>query len=187
MLEINVFLTLLCLWLFVFLNNKFLKVAKINKIRYQVFALRDELALLAMRGEVDPAGKEYKTLRYMMNGSIKALGTFSLVSFVRFSISLFRDKELQKRLDRISSKLTGHGNTKFRDIVLRYFKIMHSTFDKNTWLLMRFILPLFILLMLPFVETRRIFKQKAETLELTDKNFESRINQLTPAECGQLA
>lgn len=181
MLQINLFLTLLCLWLFIYLNNKFLRVCRINKVRFQLFALRDSLAVLAMRGAVDQAGDEYKTLRHMINESIRVLDTFSIVSFLKYSIFLAEDKALQKRLDKIVTSLQQYGNKEFREIVFQYFKIMQSTFDSHTWFLMNIFLPLIILIMSPFVMTKRLFKQKADSLEAVDQYFEKRTNQLLAA------
>lgn len=178
MLEINLLLTLLCIWLFMFLNNKFLKVARTNKIRYQLFALRDELAILAMKGAITPEGMEYLTLRDMINGSIKALGSFSIVRFVRFSVSLYRDQDLQKRLDKILVSLARHENREFRDIVFKYFNIMHTTFGKNIRLFMRVLLPIMMVIAFPLKVLKNMFKERAETLRTVNMYFEEKANQI---------
>ncbi len=180
MLQINLFLTLLCLWLFVYLNNKFLRISRINGVRFQLFALRDRLALIAMKGDIDQSGDEYKTLRHMVNASIKVLDSFSIVSFLKHSIHISQDKELQKRLNKIIYSLEKHGNKDFREIVFQYFKIMITTFDSHTRFLMKVFLPMVIVLMTPFVVWKKICKQKADSLQAAEQYFEKTANKLIP-------
>jgi hypothetical protein len=178
MLQINLFLTLLCLWLFVYLNNKFLRISRINRVRFQLFALRDRLAVLAMKGEIDQSGDEYKTLRHMVNESIKVLDSFSIVSFLKHIVQISQDKELQKRLSKIISSLEGHGNKDFREIVFQYFKIMRTTFDSHTRFLMKVFLPMIIILVSPIVVWKKMCKQKADSLQAAEQYFEKTASQL---------
>ena len=181
MIQINLFLTLLCLWLFVYLNNKFLKVTRINRVRFQLFALRDRLAVLAMKSDIDKSGDEYKTLRHMVNESIKVLDSFSIVTFLKHYIHISQDKELQKRLNKIIGSLEGHCNQDFREIVFQYFKIMKTTFEGHTRFLMKVFLPIVIVLMTPFVVWKKMCKQKADSLQAAEQYFEKTANKLLAA------
>ena len=45
----NILLTVACIWLAMYLNYSFLRVARINNVRFKIFELRDKLAFLALR------------------------------------------------------------------------------------------------------------------------------------------
>jgi hypothetical protein len=108
--------------------NRFYWGAKIDKARFRLFALRDRLAILAMKGEVEFKSEEYDLMMRLLNKSIKTLGTFSVVSFVRSMTSNHRDQERESKIMREVS-LKKHDHEEFREVAVEYYKVIGETYN----------------------------------------------------------
>ena len=86
MLAINFIIACLSLWLIMLINYHFLQPALKNQQRFKLYKLRDELSLLAMRGELDENSDEYLTLIKLINNAIRATGSFQVIDYLKFNI-----------------------------------------------------------------------------------------------------
>ncbi len=176
MLVFNILLTVLCIWLIMYLNYTFLRVARINKFRFKIFALRDELAFLALRNKIDHKSSEYSTLIYLMNGSVNVLNEFSIIDFMRFLVKFYTDKELQNKMDDIMNNLNLNDST-YREIVHNYFATMQEMLDKHTKILRFFFFPILRIILFPIKVWEEKVKDKSKLIDDISAQFEHRIQQ----------
>lgn len=176
MFAFNILLTIACIWVAMYLNYTFLRVGRMNRVRFQIFALRDQLAFLAMRGKINHDSLEYSTLNYLMNRSVIILDKFSVVDFMKWLVYVYTDKELQKKVDRIMSNLK-HNDSTYREIVHNYFAIMHRTLNKHTRILKFLLIPVLLVLFLPIKVWKEKVKDKSKLIDDIDSCLEERMQQ----------
>ncbi|MBC8553698.1 MAG: hypothetical protein H8D23_29135 [Candidatus Brocadiales bacterium] len=174
----NILLTVACIWLAMYLNYSFLRVARINNVRFKIFELRDKLAFLALRNKIDHTSSEYSTLIYLMNSSIHILNQFSFVDFMKFLVTFYSDKELQHKMDDIMDNLK-HNDSTYREIVHNYFAIMHKMLDQHTRILRWFFVPALLIIFFPIKVWQEKVKDKSKLIDNINSQFEQRIQQAT--------
>lgn len=176
MLTFNILLTILCIWLAMYLNYNFLRVARINSIRFKIFSLRDRLAFLAMEGKINHESLEYSTLIYLMNRSVIILDQFSIVDFMKWLVTFYADKELQKKVDQIMKNLK-HTDSDYRAIVHNYFEIMHDMLNKHTRILKWVLIPVLLVLFIPIKVLKEKVEDKSKLINDIGSCLEQRIQQ----------
>lgn len=137
----NIILTLVTVWLLMYINNKYLLPLRFNEDRFKLFALRDSLAILAMKDKIPIESPEYLTLNYILNISIKSLSDFSLVNFLNTIYNLNTNKQIEEEIDSIISNLKVD-NTEYLRILNEYFNVMKLTLEKQTRVLRYILFPL---------------------------------------------
>lgn len=80
----NFTIALLSVWACSYIYAKHYKPAKIINYRFRLYALRDRLTLLVMRGIIDKDSVEYDILLRLINAAIVSVGTFRVTDFLRF-------------------------------------------------------------------------------------------------------
>jgi len=145
MLYFNLILTLICFWLIFRINSLFIQPARWNRYRFRLFELRDNLALLAMRGEIEEQSDEYITLMSMLNKAVNETSKFKAVKFLRFLIEIKKNKELQQKLNDIVSKMSSE-NKEYQAILHGYFETVHKMFKDQTKSFYWFVPPLIFML-----------------------------------------
>jgi hypothetical protein len=163
MLWFNAMLTLICIWIAMYLNNNFLRVARLNKVRFKLFALRDELAFLAMQGEVKEDGLEYETLMKMLNGAINIMDHFSVIDFLKFLVATYQDEQLQDNINAIFKKIDHH-NEKYKVIVRNFFTTMGCMLDRHTRII-RMLLPILLICFYPFHVLKTNIDKKSKLIK----------------------
>lgn len=158
MIAFNFFLTCICLWLILAINYRYLQPAVRNRKRFRLYRLRDELSLLAMRGEFDERSLEYRVLLYLINGAINAADTFKVTDFFRFLIGL-RNADIQNKLDSVKRSLSTTRNNDYCRIAYESFAVIHEMFIADTRTLRYFVVP-FVLPLLSVPAFFRIRKPK---------------------------
>ena len=146
MIVINIVITLLSLWLIVFLNNSDLQPALKNRERFKLYKLRDELSILAMAGELDENTEEYITLLSLINSSIFATGSFKVTDFLKYVFRIHKDKEIREKIERIINNIIKTDNEKYCKIAGKYFSVMHRIIRRDTFVLRAAFFPIMILL-----------------------------------------
>jgi len=145
MLFFNLFLTLICLWGILRINSLFIQPARWNKYRFKLFELRDDLALLAMRGEIEEKSDEYQTLVAMLNKAVNETSKFKAISFLRFLSEIKRNKELQQKINTIMDKISSE-NQKYQAVLHNYFETVHAMFKDQTKSFYLFVPPIIFVL-----------------------------------------
>ncbi len=153
MIIFNVALSIVCLWLFLWLNHFYFRPAKVNSYRFELFALRDKLAILAMKGQVDEKDKDYRLLINLLNTSISVMADFSIFHYLRVMYEITHNQKTQDDIKRMSKNLRNHNNAEFSNIARQYFDISHRVFHSNTRLLRWSVIPVLsvVLMLLKFV------------------------------------
>lgn len=120
-------------------DHYFLQPALRSKSRFRLFRLRDELSLLAMKGDVDESSQEYILLMTMINNSIRASKSFRVTVFVRHVVQFARDKQINNDIKKISSIINGSDHAEYCRIASDYFETMHKLLDADTRSLVLFL------------------------------------------------
>ena len=141
----NIVLTLVCLWLCMWINHSYFRPACMNSHRFKLFALRDELALLAMGGHLSENDNDYKTLMGLLNTSIAAMEDFSVIKFLKIMKTIVYDSKVSDQVNRLVDNLKSHQNEEFANIARKYFEINYKVFLYNTWPIRVTIIPLLYL------------------------------------------
>ena len=139
----NSILSLLILWLVLYINRKFIYKTRINKQRFKLFALRDELTILAMKKEIDYNSKEYQFLLNNLNSLIKITGNFQIFDFLKYLILNYDDKETLKKKKNIEKLIKFHSE-ELNKILHEYYKIMNIIMERHLRLFMRIFVALMI-------------------------------------------
>ena len=105
MVMVNLFIFLICVWVAMVINSKFLRPAILNRKRFAVYELRDRLAILAMKGVIDQKSEEYITLSRLMNNCLSSTKGFSITHFLRVQSKIITDERLREHLDSILKKI----------------------------------------------------------------------------------
>ena len=132
MLFFNFIITVFSLWLIIHLNHKYLQPALKNKDRFKLYRLRDDLSLLAMRGEIDETCKEYLMLLFLINSSIRATSSFKVTDFLRFVFRMHKDEDVKKQIRQVSNRLKSHENPKYCKIASSFFLVMQGILRRDT-------------------------------------------------------
>ncbi len=183
MLLLNLAIALLCLWLIVTINNKYLQPAIKNIERFKLYKLRDDLSILAMSSELDESSEEYVTLIALINSSIRATGSFKVTDFLRFVFFMHKDKEMHKKIERIMGNLKKTDNPKYCKIASEYFSVMHNILRRDTVVLRFAFFPLMIaiaaLISLSKVSGRpqSIVNNKRRAIDSIDSELDDYSNQ----------
>jgi hypothetical protein len=156
-----------------YLNNNFLRVARLNKVRFKLFALRDDLALLAMRGLVKEDGIEYRTLTRMLNESIKIMGHFSIIDFLKYVVAIHKDEKLRDNMNSILKKIEHH-NIEYKVIVHEYFYTMNFMLHKHLRIL-RIVLPILMICVSLFSLLRAIVVEKARIIQDVELEYKEKL------------
>jgi len=159
-----------------YLNRYCLRIARIDKVRFKLFELRDNLAMLRMKGTINSNNTEYKTLMDLLNKSINTLDEFSLVEFLRFLISISQDRALQLRLRAMTESLERHKDGDFCKIVHSFFSTMHDMLNRHTRLLRLVIIPVLLFVLYPVNVWKVVVEKKAKQIDEIDEGFEHMIS-----------
>jgi len=146
MIIFNFIVAVICLWLIVVINNRYLQPTLKNRYRFKLYKLRDELSLLAMKGELSESSEEYITLLRLLNSSISVTSSFKVTDFLRFTFTMYKDKDLHKRIERIKRNLSKTDNAIYCRIASDYFSVMHKILRKDTRILRFAFFPIMICL-----------------------------------------
>jgi len=139
----NSILLLLTLWFALYVNRNFIYKTRINKQRFKLFALRDELTILAMKGEIDYHSKEYQFLLKSLNSLIKITGNFQISDFLKYLISNYDNKKPQEKVKKIKKSIETHSDG-LNKIWIEYYKVMNAIMERHLRLFMRIFLMLII-------------------------------------------
>lgn len=140
---VNVFILTVCVWLAMFINSNFLRPAILNKKRFTLYELRDELSLLAMKGLVSEDSEEYVTLMVLINRSIASTKDFRITKFLHIQSKVVSDKKLRKHIENILSKVRDHKMPdEYQRIVSSYFDAARDLYRHKTWILVQLLTPL---------------------------------------------
>lgn len=132
MFTINILISLITIWFFMYLNQKYLIPLKFDIFRFKLFALRDELAILAMKRKILPTSTEYITLNKLINSSICSLSNFKLSIFLKILHQISKSGRIKKETELILNGITKYDNKEFQNIVHRYFEIILDFIHKQT-------------------------------------------------------
>jgi len=176
MLFLNILLSILCVWLIMYLNTNYLKIARLSKVRFKLFNLRDDLAILAMQGNVESNCVEYRTLMDLLNGSISILEKFSIINFLRYLVTMHKDKNIQRKIEQVMQSL-GHKNNDYKAIVHKFFEIMHQMLDKHTRFFRVVIFPILLFIFSPFKFLKTPVKNRSDLICEVDLSLEKRMQQ----------
>lgn len=80
----NAFILIFSLWFILYTNRNFIYKTRINRRRFKLFSLRDELTILAMKGHADYQSEEYQFLLKSLNALIRITGDFHVTDFLKF-------------------------------------------------------------------------------------------------------
>nr|WP_320048727.1 hypothetical protein [uncultured Desulfuromonas sp.] len=190
MIYFNIIITLLCLWIGLWLNHYYLRPAKVNKNRFELFALRDQLAIMAMKKQISEEDKDYKLMLKLLNTSIKAMDDFSILRYLKVMYVLTTQQKVQDEIEHMVKNLKEHKNPELSIIAKKYFYVSRKAFIANTKFLRTTIIPLlslfilFLSLISKTIDSRwpeRIFTKltvKRENYYAIDSNLEDRIKDL---------
>lgn len=131
MLYFNLILTLVCFWIVLRINSLFIQPAIWNRHRFNLFALRDNLAVLAMRGIISEKSEEYVTLMAMLNKAVHETNKFKTINFLRFLIAVKKNEKLQEKISNIFEKIN-HEDVEYQAILHKYFATVHEIFKLQT-------------------------------------------------------
>ena len=131
---INILIVVLCVWATMYANNKLLQPALIDRYRFKLFALRDELALLAMSGRIAPDSTEYSAICSLINSTIKRAKNIEPICFIQFLLQVKAGK-LDSSFEEISRLADELQDAGVKNIVNEYFEITFKIFRFNTLLI----------------------------------------------------
>lgn len=124
----NGLLSLLSLWFILYTNRKFIYKTRINKQRFKLFALRDELTILAMKGHVNYNSNEYRFLLDSLNSLISITGDFHVTDFLKFIATV--SPHSFNEVDKIEEKLKKDTNG-LHLIWVRYYQVMNQIMSRH--------------------------------------------------------
>ncbi len=137
----NSILLLLSIWFILYVNLNFIYKTRINKKRFKLFALRDELSLLAMQGEVDYNSKEYQLVLNSLNGLIKITGDFKISDFLTYIVKNFDDRKNREVIEQTSQKLEKK-NHALNDIWIQFSIVTNNIMSRHLRLFIMFLVSL---------------------------------------------
>lgn len=131
MLLFNFIISLGCLWIILRINSLFIQPARWNKNRFKLFKLRDELAILAMSGQISEKSDEYITLMTLLNSSVHETSKFRTVPFLRFLQKVRKSNKVDDLVDNVLKKCASENND-YIVILNGYYSVMHRMFRRQT-------------------------------------------------------
>jgi hypothetical protein len=172
MLLFNLVVTLICFWVIFKINTSFIQPARWNRYRFRLFELRDNLALLAMKGQISEKSDEYIALMSMFNRAVNETNKFQAVRFLRFLHTVKSNKKLQGRIEEILRKMDSE-NKEYQSILRGYFEVVHRMFMVQTKSFYRIAPPLiFVLGCCNFLaSTTSSLRKKLELVDKIDDDF----------------
>lgn len=138
---LNCLVILFCVWVVIFMNNKVFQSALVDRHRFKLFALRDRLALAAMRGDIDQNSVGYGALCSIINATIRQAKAVEPIAITQFVLQIKND-QLEYNFDTITSMAEGITCDEFDDILGEYFSITWKLFMFNTLFLRLTIVPI---------------------------------------------
>lgn len=148
----NIIITLTSLWVMARVYKKFIVPSNYNLYRFKLFQLRDDLALVAMRGEIAENDKTYRLLMMLLNTSIRALDDFSVVNYVKLLMQMNRDGGLKQKVDGLVNKLENSESEDIKNITKQYFEISNEILRKHTRGMRLFVVPTLKVFVLPLLK-----------------------------------
>lgn len=137
MIVVNITFTIICAFILAYLG-RLSRNTSLNQQRFKLYKLRDDLAVLAMQGKMNPKCEEFTFLLTVINSSIKQLGNFSIVTYLKFLASSFRkDEKLSSIIHRMESIELGE----YQFILAEFKSITSYIFFKQTRLFRFTLLP----------------------------------------------
>ncbi len=159
---VNFLIASISIWLIVIINNNYLQPALKNRYRFKLYKLRDELSVLAMKGELNENSEEYFTLIELLNSAIRATGSFKVTDFLRFVFRLHRDEEVRRKIESIKTNLSRTSNPEYCRIARDFFLIMHDILSSDTRILRQVFFPVLLFLTASLVLLNLSSKPKAK-------------------------
>ena len=142
----NFIITIISLWIIFYVYNQFIRQVSMDSNRFKLFAMRDELAILAMKGVISASSKEYKTFIELLNESINALGSFNIIVFLKALKRAILDDDVRKKSKTIFESFSKQDD-EFKKIFQDYCELMAKIIEDYTWLFRHVFFPItFILL-----------------------------------------
>lgn len=139
----NLFISVISVWVAMFVSARFLRPAILNKKRFALYELRDRLALLAMKGVIVEDSEEYITLSRLMNGQIKSTKDFRITRFLHNQYQVVTNKKLQAHLESILVKIRNEKMPEqYRSLVVEFFENSKNIYQHKTWLFRALLTPL---------------------------------------------
>ncbi|MDX9963546.1 hypothetical protein [Desulfobacter postgatei] len=119
----NSFVLIFSLWFILYTNRNFIYKTRINRRRFKLFALRDELTILAMKGHADYNSEEYQFLLKSLNSLIRITGDFHVTDFLKFiaTVSPSSFNEIYKIEEKLNKETNG-----LHLIWVRYCQVMNQ-------------------------------------------------------------
>jgi len=142
----NFIILFISVWIILYTNRNFIYKTRINKKRFRLFSLRDDLTLLVMAGKVEYNSKEYQYLLHSLNSVIKITGDFQISDFLKFLITQYNNDEIEEKLDKID-KAVEVQSKEFKVIWVEYHMVMGNIMSKHLRLLVGFVTMLASLLL----------------------------------------
>ena len=166
----NLFTALVCVWIAMIINSKFLRPAILNKKRFAIYELRDQLALLAMKGVIDEKSEEFVTLLKLMNITIASTKDFRITRYVKLQSEIIADKKLRTHLESILLKIKSEKMpNEYRVIVSGFFEVAHDIYKHKIWMLRNLLAPLIVLATLLGHVIKNAMKLKSFLVRQRDK------------------
>ncbi len=182
MLEVNITAAIVSLLIIYFVNCKFILSALWNKKLFKLFALRDRLAMLAMKREIDEDSEEYETLMRLLNTALKETRHFEVMTFIRFLREFKEDKNLQKKLDEIFARIEKSGG-EYKKIFYGFYwalgDILHTQTRALSGILSVILHILNLVKLLPQLKPH--LQDRQDELFSLGEDFERRKKELRPA------
>lgn len=144
MLAVNFLIAGVSIWLIMVINNNYLQPALKNRSRFRIYKLRDELSLLAMKGELDEESEEYTTLIDLINSAIGVTSSFKVTDFLRFAFYLHKNEEIRRKIEAIKQNLNGTDNPEYCRVARDFFQIMQNILRSDTRILRHVFFPVLL-------------------------------------------
>ena len=140
MILFNSVIILLCCWLLMYANLNIRIKNKYDVFRFRLFAVRDALAIHAMKGEIDEKSQEYLLFCKVINSALRTVEKQDFISFVRFINRIRMNPELQEELAKDQSCFK-NGKSKILDELLKdFYIIMLDILNYNTGILVKMLI-----------------------------------------------
>lgn len=142
----NISITLVSIWIALYINAQFIRPAIMNKKRFALFSLRDRLLLLAMTGEIQEHSEEYLTLIKLINSTLSSTKNFRITRFIKVHTEIAKDQELKTHLESIAKKIQNYSMPgDYKRIVAEYFSIALNLHKSHTKTLRIILLPMILM------------------------------------------
>lgn len=171
MLLINLVITTICLYLITKINQRFLIPSLVNHDRFKLFALRDELTLLAMKGEVSQEDKEYKIILNLLNASIINLDSFSIVNYLKLLYEITFDGGRRKEIEKLLRSLERHNNPNLAGVACSYFEVTRKILLRHTRIMRGVIVPIIMVIIKPIKFIVNLFRVTTKFIDFVQDKF----------------